>query len=210
MAHLWSNCQLRSRSSTHDPDAHVCEYSSKNPFILNKYKSSDGEPTSPHRTTLLKILDSYLLKTLATKSPVRRDNPQSDLNQTFLNISKELLSFSIELITYANASLKRSLDSSDGPAELPTTGEVDEEKTASMKPPRYYDTILPKVSESIILVVQSFCTLSLVKDTSGQISAFSQRTVSLLTEASLQQGQGLVEAFIGEYNSSMGVKEPNP
>lgn len=131
---------------------------------------------------------------------------QSDLDQTFLTISKELLTFSIELVTYANASLKRSLGSLEEWTKIHSAGEGNEE-TSALNPPQYYDSILPKVSESIILVVQSFCTLLLIKDATGRISGFSQRIASLLTEASLSQGQGLIEAFIGELKRCMDVEE---
>ena len=163
-----------------------------------EHQCRDQEPTSPHRTTFLKVLDSYLLRALATNSPPRKaEADQYNLNQVVSAIGDELLSFLLVLVDYANSSLKRSVGSLVGTEDAPSASEPSS-GGAAPKPLLDYDPLLPKVCESIILVAQSFCTLSLAKGDGGTISPIGQRTVRLLTDASLPQGIGVIEALIGE------------
>lgn len=161
-----------------------------------KHESSDKEPTSPHRTTFLKILDSYLLRTLTTNTPSKRtEADEHDLDQLLTAIAGELLPLLIELIDYANLSLERSIGSLQGSANGPSTGS---DRTSASQPPLNYDVLLPKVCESIVLVVQSFCTLSLAKNDDGPIALIAHRTMKLLTDSLLPRGVGVIEGLIGE------------
>ena len=160
------------------------------------YFSRDDEIITPQQTTLLKVLDSYLLQ-------YWKQNDRDivlQVQEYVSSLTAILTSRFFELSQYAQISLRRSLGivstatHHDGcSAEHGTEGSGSD---SHLEPMQEFDTLLPKVCEAIVLTAQCFCTLSL-RDETLALSQQSQRTKTFLIEAASPQSQGLLENVIG-------------
>ncbi|KAH8116389.1 spinocerebellar ataxia type 10 protein domain-containing protein [Phellopilus nigrolimitatus] len=155
----------------------------------------EGQIVTPYQTTLLKVLDAYLLQ-----SP----SPRQPLEQTSVGecdaISQLVTLFSVkflELAKNAQSSIKQSLGSSRSPVvDCDAYSDMGIQNAENTAPLQSLDVLLPKVCEAIVLVTQCFCTLSLAQSDTGLLSQRAQWTREFLTDAESPLGGGLIENLI--------------
>ncbi|EJD07503.1 uncharacterized protein FOMMEDRAFT_164457 [Fomitiporia mediterranea MF3/22] len=163
------------------------------------------EIVNPHQTTLFKLLDSYLIYLSNTKDDKEKETDiDLRVRASFPQISEILLIKFFELVGNAQSSVRNSLggsstantasrDNSIPNSEHPTAENVQTDALASLQS---LDVLLPKVCEAIVLVAQCFCTMTLAQDTNRNVSEEARRIRHLLTDASLPNGDGLIESLI--------------
>ncbi|TFK89174.1 hypothetical protein K466DRAFT_487334 [Polyporus arcularius HHB13444] len=172
----------------------------------------EEEPITPHQTTLLKVLDSYL-HSEKHPEPVAVSSPRQPgaRPEYLLDMLTETW---MSLATYAQGALKRALG--EGESTPPSEGSTE---TMSMNPPRVsdqgnqesgtaasqlheIDLLLPKVCEALVLVTQCLTTIALRAEEAGStrptsaggLASPSPRTV--MVAASTSTGQGFVECLV--------------
>ena len=155
---------------------------------------------NPHQTTLLKLIDSYLMG--PSSSSGLREGTDATLQDVDVSrqISEALLGKLLELIRCANLSIRRSLGqpdaaSADTDLASPIEGSFGEDAAHALQ---NLDILLPRVCEATVLVVQCFCSMALDQNEAGEVSEYAQRTKQLLVEAFSSTGDGLIEELIGE------------
>jgi ataxin-10 len=129
--------------------------------VLQQFLLRSDEIITPHQTTLLKIIDSYLQSSQAsTSSPV----PQK-MVKTYRKLSPMLLKIFLDLSAYGRASIERALGRSKG-SEVNGLTDADTPHTtsspsASSNVLKELDPMLPKVCEALVLVTQCIVAISL-------------------------------------------------
>ncbi|KLO19280.1 hypothetical protein SCHPADRAFT_898858 [Schizopora paradoxa] len=141
--------------------------------------SIDGEIVTPHQTTLFKVLDSYLLH----HAPAGEEN-----GYEFLPL---LTAKFFELSGYVCLSIRNTLDAS--PSVTTNSAATITDDTAETAPLRKLDVLLPKVCQTIVLVTQCLCTLSLGNERIDVRTA--ERSKRHMIDAT-SQGTGLIESLI--------------
>lgn len=124
-----------------------------------------GEIVTPHQTTLLKLVDSYLQ---STQTGIPTAAPKT--SRILEKLSPMLAECFFALSAYAQRAVRRSLGISSStsvtgqktkdpvPAQTPTT---DAGSTTAIQPPAELDVMLPKVCEALVLVTQCIITITL-------------------------------------------------
>lgn len=146
---------------------------------------SDGEIVTPHQTTLFKVLDSYLLH----HAPAGEEN-----GYEFLPL---LTTKFFELSGYVCLSIRNTLDAS--PSLTTNSVATITDDTAETPPLQKLDVLLPKVCQTIVLVTQCLCTLSLGNERIDERTA--ERSKRHMIDAT-SQGTGLIESLIGDSGTS--------
>ncbi|OSX62386.1 hypothetical protein POSPLADRAFT_1056980 [Postia placenta MAD-698-R-SB12] len=160
----------------------------------------DEEVITPHQTTLLKILDSYL-----QTSP---SDQQAHISGTLVQM---LISIFFTLSTYAQEAIQRSLgpgnaDDHESPIETVTTplsnglnhSDVSDTPVAPAAL-QELDLLLPKVCEALVLVAQSLTTLILRVEGSSKDGSSNEPGTSAkqsVNAAASPSGEGLVESLV--------------
>ncbi|KAF8631860.1 hypothetical protein AX15_002130 [Amanita polypyramis BW_CC] len=164
------------------------------PDLYSKFAMAD-EPVTPHQTTLLKIVDSYL------QSKLRRSG--ADMFEIHWILSPLLAKTFFSLSTYAQIAIDRSLGSSSPSLSFAVMTTWAERLSDTL--PTELDTRLPKVCEALVLLTQCMVTISLAAEERRLQSPIqspkspTQAWTSLKDYFNAQQNdkQGVVESLIG-------------
>ncbi|KAL5531612.1 hypothetical protein ACEPAG_4489 [Sanghuangporus baumii] len=158
----------------------------------------EGEAVNPHQITLLKLIDSYLMR-LSTSSIPAENTGGTILDDIVVSqISEALLGKLFELMRSAKLSIKCSLGQLNaGSTDADPAGPIAESSDViSSAPLRNLDVLLPKVCEAIVLVVQCFCNVALAQNKNGEVSEYARQAKRLLVETFSSFGDGLIEELI--------------
>ncbi|KAI3600513.1 ataxin-10-like protein [Moniliophthora roreri] len=145
--------------------------------------SIQGEIVTPHQTTLMKIVDSYL-----QSSPNGSPSSSPKIPKTHMKLIPMLADCFTSLSAYAQNAIRRALRPSPSEVESPTSATFN----PSVGPPAELDIMLPKVCETLVLVTQCIVTIILV----------SRGTYFRSTEA-----EGLEVFFREQHGGSAGFPE---
>lgn len=157
------------------------------------YFSRPEEIITPHQTTLLKLVDSYLQS--ARMSPT---TPQG--TPIYAKLRPMLAKSFFSLSTYAQSSIRDSLEIPSGTASkqqsVPSAPQVSPDvNRATFEPPSSLDVMLPKVSEALVLVTQCIVTITLE---SSDAEDNSQDFFNEARFADQGKDQGIVENLTGK------------
>jgi len=143
------------------------------PDLYTKFSMMD-EPVTPHQTTLLKIVDSFL------QSKERKHS--TDRYEIHSGLSPLLATAFFSLSAFAQSAIDKSLSSSP-------TGTI----------PRELDTRLPAACEALVLLTQCMVTVSLAAENRASSKSSESLTRTNLKDYFNEQQsgkQGLVESLI--------------
>jgi len=162
------------------------------PSLFNRLAMVD-EITTPHQTTLLKLVDSYLQAARMSDIPTTpRGTPlygklRPMLAKTFFSLS-----------SYAQSSIRTSLGNSNSDAaskqHLAAQQALDG-ASAAFEPPSSLDVMLPKVSEALVLVTQCIVTITLESMDMDTHSAVMEQNSQDYFNAASSADQGIVESL---------------
>ncbi|THU91515.1 hypothetical protein K435DRAFT_232145 [Dendrothele bispora CBS 962.96] len=163
---------------------------------LYKKLTMEGEIVTPHQTTLLKILDSYLQSTQIL-SP-----PPSTKKKIHIKLAPMLATYFFSLSTYSQTAIRRALRPSEAELLSPTVSPISLSTPHSHSTflPTELDVMLPKVCEALVLVIQ--CIVSIILDSQGaQLSPDSEvgpvdNLQDYFNGVNNPEGVGLVENLI--------------
>lgn len=134
------------------------------PDLYSKFIIPD-EIVTPHQTTLLKIVDSYLQSIqMSTTTPAT-----AKTIKIHRKLSPMLAKCFLDLSAYARQAVERSLRPPGHSGASPSIVEVQVDdpstpKPARPDPPAELDVMLPKVCEALVLVTQCIVTITLEAD----------------------------------------------
>ncbi|PFH51920.1 hypothetical protein AMATHDRAFT_74613 [Amanita thiersii Skay4041] len=155
------------------------------PSLYSVFSMVD-QAVTPHQTTLLKIVDSYL-----------QSKQGENIFEVHLTLSPILAHSFLSLSSYSQSSISRSLKFSitSKSSHLPTSIML----IISDTTPDELDTLLPRVCEALVLLTQCLVTISLETEETGS-GAFSEvgSKMNLKDFFNRQQynGQNIVESLI--------------
>jgi ataxin-10 len=135
------------------------------------------EVTTPHQTTLLKLLDSYL-----------QSSDNADPATLYPEIVPLLRDEFLTLSARAQASIQLSMGSVHDAASAETST-----STLVQAP----DALVPKVLEALVLVTQCLTTICLHFDQGKLPKPAIQKLRSQIHAAQSGNGQGVVESLVG-------------
>lgn len=188
---------------------------SASPVDIGSETARQDELVSPHQTTLLKLLDSYLQpsqeRELAVDSSELRELSDFLIKQFFL------------LATYTQHSIQRALgsnnascpqrsggDHSGGAASTANSAQDITTAPSDTGGLQELDLLLPKVCEALVLVTQCLTSLSLISEEtfsgSPSVSHFAgdratrEHLKDRISSSVASAGKGLVECLIGAIN----------
>lgn len=150
------------------------------------------------------MLDSYLIQFTNTSYRTETTNEGPVLGVDLSQSTQIVEIFSdkfLELATYLQTSIKQSLgitDDSDVSCKLEDATAVEGHQQL-----RSLDVLLPKACEAVVLLIQCFCTLSLLQGPDGNVSDSASRTKHILIEKITSKGAGLLENVIGPFFCSV-------
>ncbi|KAJ3745460.1 spinocerebellar ataxia type 10 protein domain-containing protein [Lentinula detonsa] len=158
------------------------------PDLYSKLAMTD-EIVTPHQTTLLKLLDSYLQST-----PVSSPGAKSRITKTHARLCPMLSSLFFSLSIYAQTAIRKSLRSSVS----------DYRSDDTQGPPAELDVLLPKVCETLVLTAQCIITIILAahgshhqgSPTSPNSTASTHENIHAFFKEVHQEGLGLVENIV--------------
>ncbi|KAH0582940.1 Ataxin-10 [Termitomyces sp. J132] len=129
------------------------------PDLYGKFRIS-GETVTPHQTTLLKIVDSYLHSIQTSMSSSASELRAIKVKQ---KLSPMLAKCFLDLSAYARKAVERSIDSLDHSPRSPSIADTSSNDFSSAKHSRLteLDVMLPKVCEALVLVTQCIITITL-------------------------------------------------
>lgn len=152
------------------------------PDLYAKLSVAD-EIITPHQTTLLKLLDSYLQ---SSNLPTIHGQLCPKLSEIFLGLAG-----------YAQKAIRLALGpkASDGPSYV-YSGIVNIELTSQVTVPPYeLDLLLPKVCEALVLITQCIVTIALEAEAEGDGSiAVDNKFKTFFNNARSHEGVGLIES----------------
>lgn len=169
--------------------------------------SSTDEIVTPHQTTLLKLVDSYL-------QSIQQSGASPSSSQTLAlhsGLSPFLARCFYAISSFTQKSLRRAL----GPPPRehiretlsPTHNSQSDVQQSGMAPlPGELDVMLPKVCEALVLVTQCLITIGLEAEEQRtwsdrpDIEANHKSDMKIYFNETRFQGQGLAESLIGESN----------
>ncbi|KAG2011693.1 hypothetical protein CC2G_011781 [Coprinopsis cinerea AmutBmut pab1-1] len=175
------------------------------PELYKKFNMPD-EIITPHQTTLLKLVDSYLQSIQLDIST----SPAGEILQTHVALGPFLAKRFFTLSNYAQKAMQRSLESSKSKKPSAPSGKShskDDEaagsssSSATAEPLSELDVMLPKVCEALVLVTQCITTISLeAEEHKGrQFESGAVGNISNMKEFFIDvrfSGQGLIENLI--------------
>jgi ataxin-10 len=173
-------------------------------MIICKYEQGShvcytrlDEIITPHQTTLLKLVDSYLQSIQLNATTILKP----EVVQTHVALGPFLAKCFFSLSMYAQNAIRRSLGDSE-PNHPTSSNRISSGQAASL--PAELDVMLPKVCEALVLVAQCTATISLeaaeqkMCQDRGDLSVASVANMKeFFIEATSSSGQGLVESLIG-------------
>ncbi|KAF9074916.1 spinocerebellar ataxia type 10 protein domain-containing protein [Rhodocollybia butyracea] len=130
-----------------------------------------NETVTPHQTTLLKLLDSYLQSTPEANSRIAKIDTE---------LCPMLSNLFFSLSSYAQIAIRKSLGSEPN-------------KSEAFNPPAELDVLLPKVCEALVLVTQCIVTIVLAEQNP---KAISPRDFHAFFNQIRAEGLGLVEYLV--------------
>ncbi|TFK18978.1 hypothetical protein FA15DRAFT_674855 [Coprinopsis marcescibilis] len=163
------------------------------PDLYKKFNMPD-EIITPHQTTLLKLVDSYLQSIQLDIST----SPEGEILQTHVALGPFLAKRFFTLSNYAQKAMQRSL--TGRPAESPSS-QSSKPEDANTEPLSELDVMLPKVCEALVLVTQCVTTIALeAEEYKGrQFEDGAVGNISNMKEFFIDvrySGQGLIENLI--------------
>lgn len=175
------------------------------------------EIITPHQTTLLKLVDSYLQSIQLDISTT----PEADVLQTHVSLGPFLAKRFFTLSNYAQTAMQRALGNpkSSSPSSPPKpnarhgNGEPSGASSSSSahESPTELDVMLPKVCEALVLATQCVTTIALEAE-EQQGKQFQQGSIGTLSNMKdffidvRYSSQGLVENLVGA--SQMSLSPP--
>lgn len=174
-------------------------------------QNSQNEIITPHQTTLLKIVDSYLQSIQMSAATTQKTI------KIHAKLSPMLAKVFFALSGYAREAVERALRPPllSGPDQFNSTTSALESSvegtnspgSAQPPPPAELDVMLPKVCEALVLVTQCIVTIALEAD--EQRSSRDQNMPLADSESDLKgffietrsSGCGVVESLIGEFTT---------
>jgi ataxin-10 len=172
------------------------------------------EIITPHQTTLLKLVDSYLQSIQLDISTT----PEADVLQTHVSLGPFLAKRFFTLSNYAQTAMKRALGNSKSsspssppkPSALHGNGEPSGASSSSgaREIPAELDVMLPKVCEALVLATQCVTTIALEAE-EQQGKQFQQGSIGTLSNMKdffidvRYSSQGLVENLVGASQFSL-------
>jgi ataxin-10 len=174
------------------------------------------EIVTPHQTTLLKLVDSYLAST--QRGPTA--SPAAEILKLHESLGHFLIKRFFSLSSYSQRCIARALGTQltttkkNSPSELVENASIQSEPLLSasststvfpLPPPAEVDAKLPKVCEALVLITQCIVTISL--EAEEQRMLFKEGRSSLTTFKNMKEyfnerkssDQGIVENLIGLY-----------
>lgn len=187
-----------------------------------------GEVVTPHQTTLLKLLDSYL-------QPSQAQHLQLS-NERLTELCTMLITGFFALSEYAQQSITRAVGAIGEGAVQPAreypsedgknVGPADPSAAPSTEssPLNELDLLLPKVSEALVLVTQCLISLALYSeehlDSCGRIqsgprghtseAADERALADYVNGAVSRSGSGSLECLIGAWRTLSFLPRPRP
>ncbi|KAJ7035643.1 spinocerebellar ataxia type 10 protein domain-containing protein [Mycena alexandri] len=162
------------------------------PSLFNRLSMAD-EIITPHQTTLLKLVDSYLQAARMSAIPTTPHGTplygklRPMLAKTFFSLS-----------SYAQSSICNSLgisNSNTAPKQHLGAQQAPDGASAAFEPPSSLDVMLPRVSEALVLVTQCIVTMTLESmDMDTHSAVMEQNSQDFFNEAS-SADQGVVESL---------------
>ncbi|KAJ7281931.1 spinocerebellar ataxia type 10 protein domain-containing protein [Mycena rebaudengoi] len=152
--------------------------------------SMQDEIITPHQTTLLKLVDSYLQSVRTSAIPT---TPQG--TPLYAKLRPLLAKTFFSLSTYAQNSIRDSLGISTNNPSPSHAADL-----APFEPPSSLDVMLPKVSEALVLVTQCIVTVTLEspsesEDGEVRSAVLKQNSQDFFNEAR-SADQGMVEKLL--------------
>lgn len=173
---------------------------------LKDFPCRPDEIVTPHQTTLLKIVDSYLQSvqmsatSAATAKTIKIHKKMSPMfAQCFFDLSK-----------YARLAVERALRP-DQPSAFPSPilnsypDNPSTPKSTQPLPPAELDVMLPKVCEALVLVTQCIVTITLEaeqKDHNQNQDLTVEPDLKAFFNETRSPDGGLVESLIGKFVNS--------
>jgi len=154
------------------------------------------EIITPHQTTLLKLVDSYLQSSKLASNP-----PVTQTVQTYGNLSPMLSDTFFTLSVYALQAIRRSLGPSANEVQSNntfTTSSDPLQPNHVHEPPAELDVMLPKVCEALVLITQCIVTITLQAEGRNSDSGFTgsvQNWKDFFAESG-RATQGFIETLI--------------
>ncbi|KAG6891267.1 hypothetical protein C0995_008519 [Termitomyces sp. Mi166 len=179
------------------------------PDLYGKFTISE-EIVTPHQTTLLKIVDSYL------QSNQTRSLASEPLTiKIHQKLSPMLAKCFLDLSAYARKAVERSIRSPNHSSRSPSSADVssDDSSTPEFLPPVELDAMLPKVCEALVLVTQCIITITLeaegengenVNESRDDVLEPGLKTFFLETHSN---DGGIVENLIGKFPSTQSDRQ---
>ncbi|KAG5647901.1 hypothetical protein DXG03_007825 [Asterophora parasitica] len=167
------------------------------PDLYAKFTIPD-EIVTPHQTTLLKIVDSYLQSIqLSSGAPV---TPQTI--KIHRNLSPLLATYFLDLSAYARKAVERALRppaSSASIVEVSESASSDDDPSTpeAFQPPAELDVMLPKVCEALVLVTQCVVTITLEANSNWDRS-LEPNLKAYFNGTRSSNGDGVVKSLIGD------------
>ncbi|KAJ7460628.1 spinocerebellar ataxia type 10 protein domain-containing protein [Mycena latifolia] len=162
------------------------------PSLFSRLSMPD-EVITPHQTTLLKLVDSYLQA--AQTSPIPT-TPQG--TPIYAKLERMLAKAFFSLSAYAQNSIRNSLGPSTAALKQhppPAAPEASPDGTrAAFEPPSSLDVMLPKVSEALVLVTQCIVTITLESSDAHAHPGPGQNSQEFFNETR-SADQGIVESL---------------
>ncbi|KAI0658023.1 spinocerebellar ataxia type 10 protein domain-containing protein [Cubamyces menziesii] len=170
------------------------------------------EVITPHQTTLLKLIDSYLHGSQRAHELALSRRPGADRSSLFDVLTETFLALS----SYTQNAIQHSLASGDPTPARSENHRVspDAQEQSDASPPlQNLDLLLPKVCEALVLVTECLTTVALRAEEAAtdagrpRISSAIETSVNtsvsgqpspkdLLVAATASSGQGLVESLV--------------
>ncbi|KAJ6624949.1 spinocerebellar ataxia type 10 protein domain-containing protein [Mycena sp. CBHHK59/15] len=154
--------------------------------------SVQDEIITPHQTTLLKLVDSYLQ---AVKAPSTPTTPQG--TPIYAKLRRMLAKTFFSLSKYAQNSIGKSLGISSSTVQppAPNAHAPPDLGQPAFEPPSSLDVMLPKVSEALVLVTQCIVTITLESDELAVTPAELKQTSQDFFNETRFADQGIVESL---------------
>ncbi|KAK7056232.1 hypothetical protein VNI00_002784 [Paramarasmius palmivorus] len=160
--------------------------------------SIPGEVVTPHQTTLLKIVDSYL-----QSSPTESPSASPRISKIHTKLVPMLADCFSSLSAYAQSAIRRALRPSPSEVESPTSSVMN---ISPVSPPAELDVMLPKVCETFVLVTQCIVSILLATHGTDLTSTEIPTDVDVFYKDHYNGGAGFVENIIGEYHARSAVR----
>jgi ataxin-10 len=152
----------------------------------NNENGRTDEPVTPHQTTLLKIVDSFL-QSKERRHSTDRYEIHSRLGPLFANTF-------FSLSAYAQGAIDRSLRSSSTGLTFTCYNYAGSLNSGTI--PKELDVRLPKACEALVLLTQCMVTVSLAAESkSSELSG--QTNVKIFFNEQRRGKQGIVESLVG-------------